>query len=246
MHAVFEDNLLPRKDSCDDDGVGILKSNGGEPSSKVNEIPTKEAQDPPLEALKDMSFEEREVTYPRELNYVKGGEILDDPSKGFFKPFNYATDLSHIIVKEGIDCSLDLECPLTDPINAKSLRKSKFQLVDGEWILDLNSQEGDGDEAQVPPMVAPSMAPQVSVDLIQGLFHDLNANINSRFNSMEARMSAFETRFKNQEDRITNIETQFKSQDDHLTRMEMSLDSFHLEWRTQHFPPTNDHVDDDD
>ncbi|KAK8621082.1 hypothetical protein V6N13_067525 [Hibiscus sabdariffa] len=84
MHVVFDDNLLPRKDSCDDDDVGILQSIGGEPPSKEDEVPTKEeeTQDPPLEALKDMNLEEREVTYPRELNYVKGGEILGDPSKG--------------------------------------------------------------------------------------------------------------------------------------------------------------------
>ncbi|KAL4383656.1 hypothetical protein GQ457_15G017960 [Hibiscus cannabinus] len=136
------------------------------------------------------------------------------------KSFIYATVLSHIFVKEGIDCSLDLECPLTHSINAKSLRKSKFQLVDGEWIRDLNAQEGDGDKDQAPPMAAPpAAAPQVSIELNQGLVQDLNANINARFNSMEARMSVFETWFKNQEDRITSIETQFKSQDDHLTRM---------------------------
>ncbi|KAK8574480.1 hypothetical protein V6N12_062170 [Hibiscus sabdariffa] len=165
----------------------------------------------------------------------------------YVKSFVYATVLSHILVKEGIDCSLDLECPLTHPINAKSLRKSKFQLVDGEWIRDPKAQEGDGDEDQAPPMAAPPVAaPQVSVELIQGLFHDHNANINARFNSMEARMSAFETRFKNQEDYITSIETQFKSQDDHITRMEMSLDAFHLEWRTQTFPPSTDNGDDDE
>ncbi|KAK8627856.1 hypothetical protein V6N13_135454 [Hibiscus sabdariffa] len=73
MHVVFDDNIFPRNDSCDDDDVGILQSNDSEPSSKVDEITTKEeAQDPPLEALKDMSLEEREVAYPRELNYVKG------------------------------------------------------------------------------------------------------------------------------------------------------------------------------
>ncbi|KAK8623109.1 hypothetical protein V6N13_118002 [Hibiscus sabdariffa] len=83
IHVVFDDNLLPRKDSCDDDDVGILEANGGEQSSKVDETPTKEeTQDPPLEALKNISLEEREVSYPRELNYVKGGEILGDPSKG--------------------------------------------------------------------------------------------------------------------------------------------------------------------
>ena len=73
---VFDDNLLPRKDSCDDDDVGIVEANDGGQSSKVDEIPIdEEAQDPPLEALKDMSLEEREVTYPREFNYVKGDEI---------------------------------------------------------------------------------------------------------------------------------------------------------------------------
>ncbi|KAK8560005.1 hypothetical protein V6N12_012813 [Hibiscus sabdariffa] len=85
IHVVFNDNLLPRKDSYDDDDddVGILEANGGEQSSKVDEMPTKEkAQDQPLEALKDMSLEEREVSCQRELNYVKGGEILGDPSKG--------------------------------------------------------------------------------------------------------------------------------------------------------------------
>ncbi|KAL4384369.1 hypothetical protein GQ457_15G012400 [Hibiscus cannabinus] len=83
IHVVFDDNLLPRKDSCDDDDVGIFEANGGEQSSKVDEILSKEEiQDPPLEALKNISLEEREVSYPRELNYVKGGEILGDPSKG--------------------------------------------------------------------------------------------------------------------------------------------------------------------
>ncbi|KAL4271533.1 hypothetical protein GQ457_13G011730 [Hibiscus cannabinus] len=146
------------------------------------------------------------------IGTVKQGneEILPPPSVGgeHVKSFVYSTILSHIFVKEGIYCSLDLECPLSHPINAKSLRKSKFQLVDGEWILDLNAQEGDGDEDQAHPMAAPL--------------------------------------FKNQEDRIASIETQFKSQDDHLTRMEMSLDAFHLEWRTQNFPPSADNEDDDE
>ncbi|KAL4387044.1 hypothetical protein GQ457_09G000130 [Hibiscus cannabinus] len=83
IHVVFDDNLLPSKDSYDDDDIGILETNGGEQSSKVDEIPTKEeVQDPLLESLKDMSLEEMEVSNPRELNYVKGGEILGDPSKG--------------------------------------------------------------------------------------------------------------------------------------------------------------------
>ncbi|GMI67466.1 hypothetical protein HRI_000415900 [Hibiscus trionum] len=84
IHVVFDDNLLPRKESCDDDDVGILDAIDGEQTSKVDEIPTKDedAQYPPLETLKDLALEEKEVSYPREFNYVKGGEILGDPSKG--------------------------------------------------------------------------------------------------------------------------------------------------------------------
>ncbi|KAL4366735.1 hypothetical protein GQ457_05G021070 [Hibiscus cannabinus] len=65
------------------DSMSENQQNGGEQSSKVDETLTKEeTQDPPLEALKNISLEEREVSNPRELNYVKGGEILGDPSKG--------------------------------------------------------------------------------------------------------------------------------------------------------------------
>ncbi|KAL4284999.1 hypothetical protein GQ457_16G021110 [Hibiscus cannabinus] len=77
----FDDNLLLMKDSYDDD-VGILKANGGEQSSKVDEMPSREEeQDPALEALKDMPLEEMEVTYQREFIYVKGCEIFGDSSK---------------------------------------------------------------------------------------------------------------------------------------------------------------------
>ena len=83
IHVVFDDNLLPRKDSCDDDVVDLFKPNdGGQTSKEVSEPSKKEAQYPPLEALKNMTIEEREVPYPREFNYVKGGEMLGDPSKG--------------------------------------------------------------------------------------------------------------------------------------------------------------------
>ena len=82
IHVIFDDNILPRKESCDDD-VGILEHNESGESPKVNDTPTKEeTQDPPIEALQDLSIREKEVSYPRELNYVKSGEILGDPSKG--------------------------------------------------------------------------------------------------------------------------------------------------------------------
>ncbi|KAK8548035.1 hypothetical protein V6N12_060962 [Hibiscus sabdariffa] len=124
MHAVFDDNLLPRKDSCDDDDVGILQSNGGEPSSKVNKMPTKEeAQDPPLEALKDMSLEEREVSYPRELKYVKGGEILGDPSKGVTTRASLKNNCHHVAF---ISC-----------IEPKNIKEA---LNDDYWILAMQEE----------------------------------------------------------------------------------------------------------
>ncbi|KAK8568979.1 hypothetical protein V6N12_007512 [Hibiscus sabdariffa] len=106
IYVVFDDNLLPRKDYRDDDDVGILEANDGEQSSKVDEMQTKEETlDPPLEALKDMSLEEREVTYPREFNYVKGGEILGDPSKGA------ATEApAEAPVAVGLDQEIKVEC----------------------------------------------------------------------------------------------------------------------------------------
>ncbi|KAL4361454.1 hypothetical protein GQ457_04G026280 [Hibiscus cannabinus] len=164
-----------------------------------------------------------------QIIFVELVYILNNRMTSHVKSFTYATVLSHIFIKECIDCSLDLECPLTHTINAKSLRKSKFQFINGEWVRDLNAQEGDDDDDVHAPPVA---AQQVSVELIQGLFQDLNANINSRFNSMEARMSAFESRFKLHEDQ--------------LNRVEMNLDAFHLEWRTQNFPPSDSTGDDVD
>ncbi|KAL4360763.1 hypothetical protein GQ457_04G020130 [Hibiscus cannabinus] len=62
------------------------------------------------------------------------------------KSFSYATVLSHIFLKEHIDCSVDLALPLTDPIDVKSLRKSKFHLVNNEWIQDPNLPDVEGDD----------------------------------------------------------------------------------------------------
>ncbi|GMI97390.1 hypothetical protein HRI_003408300 [Hibiscus trionum] len=75
---------IVNRDSCDDDDVGIIDAFDEGQTSKKDDIPTKEedTQDPPLKALKDLALEEKEVSYPREFNYVKGGEILGDPSKG--------------------------------------------------------------------------------------------------------------------------------------------------------------------
>ncbi|KAK8674769.1 hypothetical protein V6N13_032872 [Hibiscus sabdariffa] len=138
MHVVFDDNLLPRKDSCDDDDVGILQSIGGEPSSKEDEVPTKEeeTQDPPLEALKDMNLEEREVAYPRELNYVKGGEILGDPSKGVTTR-----------------ASLKNTCHYVAFISCIEPKNIKEALNDDFWILAMQEELNQFDRSNVWTLV---------------------------------------------------------------------------------------------
>ncbi|KAL4309744.1 hypothetical protein GQ457_01G020940 [Hibiscus cannabinus] len=78
----------------------------------------------------------------------------------------------------GIDFSLDLASPLIYPINEKSLRKSKFQLINGEWIRDPNAQEGD-DNVPPPPVDAPPapMAPPPNdalLDYLEGKFFVLD------------------------------------------------------------------------
>ncbi|GMI84085.1 hypothetical protein HRI_002077800 [Hibiscus trionum] len=137
IHVVFDDNLLPRKESCDDDDVGIIDAIDGGQTSKVDEIPTKEedSQDPPLEALKDLALEEREVSYPRELNYVKGGEILGDPSKGVttrssLKLMNHVAFISCI-----------------EPKNIKEALKDDF------WILAMQEELNQFERSKVWTLV---------------------------------------------------------------------------------------------
>ncbi|KAE8710759.1 hypothetical protein F3Y22_tig00110319pilonHSYRG00279 [Hibiscus syriacus] len=57
-----------------------VRHNVGEPSSK-EETKDEETHDP----LENPTIEEREVSYPREYNYVKDGEIIGDPSKGLMQ-----------------------------------------------------------------------------------------------------------------------------------------------------------------
>ncbi|KAE8678027.1 hypothetical protein F3Y22_tig00111458pilonHSYRG00129 [Hibiscus syriacus] len=64
---------------------GVINTNDvrhevGEPSSK-EETKNEETHDP----LENPTIEEREVSYPREYNYVKDGEIIGDPSKGLMQ-----------------------------------------------------------------------------------------------------------------------------------------------------------------
>ncbi|KAL4340046.1 hypothetical protein GQ457_08G026890 [Hibiscus cannabinus] len=303
MHVVFDDNLLRRKDSCDDDDVGSLQSNGGEPSSKVNEIPNKEeAQDPPLEALKDMNkldesgnivrnkarlvaqgytqeeridFDETyapvarmeairmllafachhefklfqmdiksaflngfikkyfaklmqgkfEMSMLGELSFFLGLQIKQRKDDIFINQAKYikeklkmfglenvkpqATPMSSSIKldkdeEERIDCSMDLALPLTDPIDAKSLRKSKFHLVD---IQALFTQLNANLDARFND--------------IDACFTSLNEDVNDPFNSLDARHNAFETRFKVQVDSLHRVETE--------------LSAYHLESSTHTF-----------
>ncbi|KAK8663729.1 hypothetical protein V6N13_083536 [Hibiscus sabdariffa] len=137
IHVVFDDNLLPRKDSCDDDDVGILETKDGEQSSKVDEIPTKEeAHDPPLEALKDLSLEKREVTYPREFNYVKGGEILGDPSKGVTTRSSLRNTCNYVVF---ISC-----------IEPKNIKEA---LSDDYWILAMQDELNQFERSKVWTLV---------------------------------------------------------------------------------------------
>ncbi|GMI98499.1 hypothetical protein HRI_003519200 [Hibiscus trionum] len=137
IHVVFDDNLLSRKESCDDDDVGIIDTIDGGQTSKEDKIPTKEedSQEPPLEGLKDLAHEEKEVSYPRELNYVKDGEILGDPSKGVttrssLKLMNHVAFLSCI-----------------EPKNIKEALKDDF------WILAMQEELNQFERSKVWTLV---------------------------------------------------------------------------------------------
>ncbi|GMI76746.1 hypothetical protein HRI_001343900 [Hibiscus trionum] len=137
IHVVFDDNLLSRKESCDDDDVGIIDTIYGGQTSKEDKIPTKEedSQKPPLEGLKDLAHEEKEVSYPRELNYVKDGEILGDPSKGVttrssLKLMNHVAFLSCI-----------------EPKNIKEALKDDF------WILAMQEELNQFERSKVWTLV---------------------------------------------------------------------------------------------
>ncbi|KAE8704610.1 hypothetical protein F3Y22_tig00110450pilonHSYRG00968 [Hibiscus syriacus] len=76
---------------------GIIKENDvrhdvGEPSSK-EKMKDKETHD----VLENPTIEEREVSYPREYNYVKDGEIIGDPSKGSEFEMNMMRELSFFL-----------------------------------------------------------------------------------------------------------------------------------------------------
>ncbi|KAE8655891.1 Lysophosphatidyl acyltransferase 2, putative isoform 1 [Hibiscus syriacus] len=71
-------NMESDVDSCVDDDVCIVNAHDVGESSSKEEVKHEETQD----ALENPTIEEREVSYPREYNYVKDGEIIGDPSKG--------------------------------------------------------------------------------------------------------------------------------------------------------------------
>ncbi|GKV15616.1 hypothetical protein SLEP1_g26391 [Rubroshorea leprosula] len=85
IHVVFDvTNPICFRKSCNDDDVDAI----GKQIKDINlkEDNTKEAQDEKNEEGKheevQQKHELREPTFPRERSYVKGNEILGDPSKG--------------------------------------------------------------------------------------------------------------------------------------------------------------------
>ncbi|KAK8573562.1 hypothetical protein V6N13_009652 [Hibiscus sabdariffa] len=163
------------------------------------------------------------------------------------KSFPYGTVLSHIFLKEQIDCSMDLALPLTELIDEKSLRKCKFHLVNNEWVRNPNPQDDDVQPPQAPPVVA---APP-PVD-IQALFAQLNANLDARFTAIDARFTTLtedvNARFNSLDARHNAMETRFKAQEDALRRVETDVSAHHLEWNSHAFGGLglNDHSDEDE
>ncbi|KAL4335679.1 hypothetical protein GQ457_07G009350 [Hibiscus cannabinus] len=153
------------------------------------------------------------------------------------KSFSYATVLSHIFLKEHIDCSVDLALPLIDPIDDKSLRKSKFHLVNHEWIRDPNLLDVEGDDV-APPQAPPVVVAPPPVD-IQALFAQLNANLDARFDVIDARFTSLtddvNARFNSLDARHNAMETRFKAHEDSLRRVETEVSAHHLEWSTHTF-----------
>ncbi|GKV22189.1 hypothetical protein SLEP1_g32074 [Rubroshorea leprosula] len=85
IHVVFDEtNPICSRKSCNDDDVDAI----GKQIKDINlkEDNTKEAQDEKNEEDKheevQQTHELREPTFPRERSYVRGNEILGDPSKG--------------------------------------------------------------------------------------------------------------------------------------------------------------------
>ena len=82
IHVIFdESNPFSRKDSLDDDDVGILQENSDEPAHEKEkdqeEINYDESKE---EELHEPQHIEMEPSYPREKLYVKDGKIIGDPS----------------------------------------------------------------------------------------------------------------------------------------------------------------------
>ncbi|KAK8621081.1 hypothetical protein V6N13_067524 [Hibiscus sabdariffa] len=176
--------------------------------------------------------------------------IVNHRHTNLVKSFPYGTVLSHIFLKEQIDCTVDLALPLTELIDEKSLRKCKFHLVNNEWVRNPNPQDDDGDDVQ-PPQAPPVVAAPPPVD-IQALFAQLNANLDARFTAIDARFTTFtddvNARFNSLDTRHNAMETRFKAQEDALRRVETEVSAHHLEWSSHTFGGLglNDHSDEDD
>ncbi|KAK8609283.1 hypothetical protein V6N13_061732 [Hibiscus sabdariffa] len=83
-----------------------------------------------------MSLEEREVSYPRELNYVKDGEILGDPSKGVTTRSSLRNTCNYVAF---ISC-----------IEPKNIKEA---LNDDYWILAMQDELNQFERSKVWTLV---------------------------------------------------------------------------------------------
>ena len=84
IHVIFDKSNPPsKKDSLDDDDVGILQENidkaSHEKEKDQEEIKDDESKE---EELNEPQHIEKEPSYPRERLYVKDGKIIGNPSQG--------------------------------------------------------------------------------------------------------------------------------------------------------------------
>ena len=84
IHVIFDESNPPsRKDSLDDDDVGILQEDIDEPSQEKEkdqeEIKDDESKE---EKLNEPQVIEKEPSFPRERLYVNDGKIIGDPNQG--------------------------------------------------------------------------------------------------------------------------------------------------------------------
>ncbi|KAK8669734.1 hypothetical protein V6N13_107158 [Hibiscus sabdariffa] len=104
--------------------------------------------------------------------------------------FYYSCVLSHIFVKEGIDCSIDIPNRLGNKINASSLSKALFDLVKKEWIPH-------APRATLAPLaalqpVAPVLEGDVSLASLSKLITQMEGRMMCPFDLVDERVDILE------------------------------------------------------